>query len=161
MESHGEGGAAVTVNAALHPCHDATISLPVAGSVYRLRTMKTFLAIFCALAVAGVCQAGAAPKLNHVVSFKFKSTATADQIKEVEDSFKALKTKIPEIQTLEAGTNVSPEKLNKGFTHAWVLSFKSDKDRDAYLVHPDHQAFGKALGPVLEDVFVIDFWVKD
>ena len=30
-----------------------------------------------------------------------------------------------------------------------------------YLVHPDHKAFGKALGPVLEDVFVIDFWVKD
>ena len=123
--------------------------------------MKTFLAIFCALAIAGVCQAAAAPKLNHVVSFKFKSSATAEQIKEVEDSFKALKSKISGIQTLEAGTNVSPEKLNKGFTHCWILTFKSEKDRDDYLVHPDHKAFAKALGPVLEDVFVIDFWAKD
>ena len=139
----------------------STISLPVEETVYRLRAMKTFLAIFCALAIAGVCQAGAAPKLNHVVSFKFKSSATAEQIKEVEDSFKALKSMISGIQTLEAGTNVSPEKLNKGFTHCWILSFKSEKDRDDYLVHPDHKAFGKALGPVLEDAFVIDFWAKD
>ena len=123
--------------------------------------MKTFLAILCALTIVGVCQANAAQKLNHVVSFKFKSSATADQIKEVEDSFKALKSKISGIQTLEAGTNASPEKLNKGFTHCWILSFKSEKDRDDYLVHADHKAFAKALGPVLEDVFVIDFWVKD
>ena len=123
--------------------------------------MKTFLAILCALTIVGVCQANAAQKLNHVVSFKFKSSATADQIKEVEDSFKALKSKISVFQTLEAGTNVSPEKLNKGFTHCWILSFKSEKDRDDYLVHPDHKAFAKALGPVLEDAFVIDFWAKD
>ena len=138
-----------------------TISLRVSNPVYSLSGMKTFLAIFCALAIAGVCQAAAAPKLNHVVSFKFKSSASAEQIKEVEAAFKALKKQIPEIQTLEAGTNVSPENLNKGFTHGWILSFKSDKDRDAYLVHPDHKAFGKLVGAVLEDVFVIDFWVKD
>ena len=34
----------------------------------------------------------------------------------------------------------------------------SEKDRDAYLPHPEHKAFGKVLGPVMDDVFVIDFW---
>jgi len=29
-----------------------------------------------------------------------------------------------------------------------------------YLEHPEHKAFGKLIGPVLEDVFVIDFWAK-
>ena len=97
-------------------------------------------------------------KLYHVVSFKFKETATKDQIKQVEYAFEALPAKIPEITSFAAGTNVSPEKHDKGFTHCFVLTFASEKDRDAYLVHPAHAAFGKLVGPVLADVFVIDFW---
>jgi hypothetical protein len=96
--------------------------------------------------------------LYHVVSFKFKETATKEQIKEVEEAFAALPAKIPTITSFAAGTNVSPEKHAKGFTHGFVLTFASDKDRDDYLVHPDHAAFGKLVGPVLADVFVIDFW---
>ena len=100
-------------------------------------------------------------KLQHVVSFKFKESASKEQIKEVEDAFRGLKGKIKEIKALEWGTNVSPEKHDKGFTHCWILSFSSDKDRDAYLHHPDHKAFGKLVGPVIADVFVIDFWATE
>ena len=97
-------------------------------------------------------------KLFHVVSLKFKPSATKEQIKAVEDAFVALKQKIPGITSLDWGTNVSPEKHDKGFTHCFVLSFASEKDRDAYLPHPAHKAFGKMLGPILDDVMVIDFW---
>ena len=100
-------------------------------------------------------------RLHHVVSLKFKAAATKAQIDEVVTAFRDLKKKIPGIQKLEWGTNVSPEKHDKGFTHVFVLSFSSDQDRDGYLVHPDHKAFGKLLGPVLEDVFVLDFWAQD
>lgn len=99
-------------------------------------------------------------QLRHVVAFKFKATATPAQIKEVEDAFVALKAKIPQIAAIEWGTNNSPENLNKGHTHCFILTFKSEKDREIYLPHPDHKAFGKLLGPVLEDVFVIDYWTK-
>ncbi|MBI3414024.1 MAG: Dabb family protein [Verrucomicrobia bacterium] len=99
-------------------------------------------------------------KLIHMVSFKFKDTATPAQIKEVEEAFRGLKKKIPQIRGLEWGTNISPEKHDKGFTHAWILSFKSAKERDAYLVHPEHKKFGQSLGPVLGDVFVVDFWAQ-
>ena len=95
--------------------------------------------------------------LYHVVSLKFKASATKEQIKSVEDAFRGLKGKVPGITSLKWGTNVSPEKLDKGFTHCFVLTFAGEKERDVYLVHPDHQAFGKLLRPVLEDVFVIDF----
>ena len=94
----------------------------------------------------------------HVVSLKFKPSATKAQIKAVEDAFVGLKDKIPAIESLTWGTNVSPEKHAKGFTHCFVLTFATEKDRDAYLPHPDHKKFGSVLGPVLEDVFVIDFW---
>ena len=97
-------------------------------------------------------------KLYHVVSLKFKPSATKEQIKAVEDAFVGLKGKIPSIESLTWGTNVSPEKHDKGFTHCFVLTFATEKDRDAYLPHPDHKKFGGVLGPVLDDVFVIDFW---
>lgn len=97
-------------------------------------------------------------KLVHMVAFKFKETATADDIRKVEQAFAALPGKIPQIATYETGTNVSPEKLDKGFTHAFLLTFHSSKDRDDYLVHPDHKAFGALLGPYLADAFVMDFW---
>ena len=58
--------------------------------------------------------------LYHVVSIKFKEGATPEQIKAVEEAFAALKTKIPGITSLHWGTNVSPEKHDKGFTHCFV-----------------------------------------
>jgi len=112
----------------------------------------------CAVAAAGSSKSA---KLRHVVAFKFKDTATKEQIKEVEEAFRALKSKIGQIESLEWGTNVSPEKHDKGFTHGFILTFNSDKDRDTYLVHPEHKKFGQLVHPVLADVFVIDFWAKD
>jgi hypothetical protein len=100
-------------------------------------------------------------KLLHVVSFKFKPDAKAEQIDAVVASFRELKKKIRVIKEFSWGTNVSPEKHDKGFTHCFILGFKSEKDRDDYLVHPDHKAFGKIVGPVLADVFVIDYWAKE
>ena len=97
-------------------------------------------------------------KLAHVVSFKFKQTATQAQIDSLVDAFRLLPKKIKQINTFEWGTNVSPEKHDKGFTHCFVLTFKSDKDRDEYLVHADHKAFGKLVGPIVDDVFVLDYW---
>ena len=96
--------------------------------------------------------------LQHVVSFKFKDGASSVQIENVEKAFVALKGKIPEIVSLEWGTNNSPEGLNKGFTHCFIVTFKDEKDRSVYLPHPEHKAFVKILKPILDDVFVIDFW---
>jgi len=96
--------------------------------------------------------------LRHVVLLKFKEGATGDNIKEVEAAFTALPSKISEIQGYEWGLNNSPEGLDKGFTHCFFLTFKSEADRATYLPHPDHKAFGAVLTPYLEDVLVIDYW---
>ncbi len=123
--------------------------------------MKLLAALICGLLVLGFSAASKpVGKLMHVVSFKFKSTASTEDIKNIEAAFEQLKHNIPQVVTLEWGTNVSPEQRNKGFTHCFVLTFNSNQDRDAYLEHPAHKAFGKMVGPVLEDVFVIDFWTK-
>lgn len=124
--------------------------------------MKILAVCLCLLVVMGVPSVtAAAEKVQHVVCFKFKTTATAAEIKNVEDAFRALKKKIPQIKALEWGTNVSKEKRDKGFTHCFIVTFKNEPDRDVYLDHPEHKAFVGIVGPVLEDAFVIDFLAKE
>jgi hypothetical protein len=96
--------------------------------------------------------------LRHVVLFKFKETTTPQDIQKIEDAFRALPSKISVIHGFEWGTNVSSEKLNQGYTHCFFLTFASDKDRDAYLVHPAHKEFGNIIGSSLDKVLVVDFW---
>ena len=99
--------------------------------------------------------------LRHVVMFKFKEGTSKDDIRKVQEAFSALPSKIPQISSYEWGTNNSPEGLDKGFTHIFFLTFKSEEDRAAYLPHPDHKAFGDVLGPHLDDVLVLDYWSRN
>jgi hypothetical protein len=123
--------------------------------------MKRLLALLFTLVVCGMTSpVSAAGKVHHVVCFKFKSTASAQDIKKIEEAFAALQEKVPGIESLKWGTNVSKEQRNKGFTHCFVLTFKGEKDRDAYLEHPEHKAFGSLVGPLVDDIFVIDFVPK-
>jgi hypothetical protein len=98
--------------------------------------------------------------LRHVVLFKFKDSSSAADVKKVEDAFRALKGKISLIKDFEWGKNTSPENLNQGLTHCFLATFTSDKDRDDYLVHPDHKAFVEVLKPHLDKVTVIDYWAS-
>jgi hypothetical protein len=125
--------------------------------------MKITLAILSALSVLALIPStrktfADEKVLRHVVLFKFKDTATPAQIKQIENAFRALPSQIPQVKSLEWGTNVSPEDLAQGFTHCFLLTFSSDKDRDAYLVAPAHKALGQLLTPHLDRVTVVDFW---
>jgi len=124
-----------------------------------LVTLALMVALtFSATAIAAKKTSG---KLRHVVSLKFKEGTKPEEIRKVVDAFGALKTKIPQVDKYEWGQNISPEKHDHGHTHVFQLTFRSEKDRDEYLVHPDHKAFGAILGPVMADVFVVDFWARD
>ena len=101
-----------------------------------------------------------AKALRHVVLFKFKDGSQPGDIKKVEEAFAGLADKIKLIKDFEWGTNNSPENLNQGLTHCFLVTFSSDKDRDEYLVHPDHKAFVEVLKPHLDKVTVLDYWTK-
>ena len=128
-----------------------------------MKTLSLAFALVVSLALSAFAaeKPAGSKKLLHVVSFKFKPDAKQEQIDAVVAAFRDLKKKVPVIKELSWGTNVSPEKHDKGFTHCFILSFTSEKDRDDYLVHPEHKAFGKGLGPILADVFVLDYWARD
>ena len=116
-------------------------------------------------AVVSAQQAGTSKKaekvLRHVVLLKFKDGATPEQIKTMEDGFRALPGKIAFVHGFEWGTNVSVENLSQGFTHCFLVTFTSEEDRNKYIPHPAHQEFVELLRPHLDKVLVIDYWVKD
>ncbi len=98
--------------------------------------------------------------LRHVVLFNFNDSATDANIKEIEQAFAGLPGRIPEIHDFEWGTNNSPEGLDKGLSHCFFVTFLSEEDRAIYLPHPAHQEFVSLVGPFVEDVTVVDYWVQ-
>lgn len=130
------------------------------------RSIFTFLGLALMLLGASLWAQGptASPGtekvLRHMVVLKFKPATTPAQVEEVVKAFGDLEKQIPLIKGYEAGINNSPEKLDKGFTHCFLVTFHSEKDRDEYLKHTVHQAFVSKLLPVMEEAFVVDFWSK-
>ena len=98
--------------------------------------------------------------LRHVVLFKFKEGTDPARIEKAEKAFAELPSKIKEVRDFEWGINNSPEGLDRGLTHCYLITFNSEEDRTTYLPHPDHQAFVKLLDGIIEEAVVVDYWTK-
>lgn len=119
--------------------------------------MKTFPLLITLVFALLMNTAAAEAPYRHVVLFKFKGDATPEQVKAVEEAFKALPTKINTIVDFEWGTNVSPEGKDDGFTHCFFVTFNDKAGLDVYLPHPAHKEFGATLRPILDKVCVVDY----
>lgn len=123
--------------------------------------MKHVLLIMWFLSVTVVLhaqKAASSPQLRHVVMFGWKPGTDTAHIHKVVNAFRDLPAKIDLIKRFEWGVNNSPEGLNQGLTHCFFLTFHSEADRDAYIVHPAHKAFVALLNPAPDKVTVLDYW---
>lgn len=67
-------------------------------------------------------------------------------------------TRRPYIISVSGGKDISTENLQSGVSHAFVLQFHSNEDRDYYVNEdPAHQAFKFAAGAVVEKTIVVDY----
>ena len=94
---------------------------------------------------------------RHVVLFQFKESATPEQVAEIEKAFAKLPDQIDTITGYEWGINVSPEGLNDGLTHCFLVTFADKAGLETYLPHPAHKAFVDKLKPILEKAVVVDY----
>ena len=95
-----------------------------------------------------------------MVSFKFKPSASQEQVNALIQAFEGLQKDIPQIKAFEWGLNNSPEGFDKGMTHIFQLTFENAKARDEYLPHPAHKAFGDTHGGIIEDLVVVDYIIE-
>ncbi|GAB1320904.1 hypothetical protein MFIFM68171_11114 [Madurella fahalii] len=103
--------------------------------------------------------------VTHTVLFQFKADAKPEDVKAACDRFLALKETCLHptsnsiyIKSLKGGKDNSPEGLQNGATHGFVVEFDSVEDRDYYVsTDPTHQAFVKSIGDLVEKAIVVDF----
>ena len=94
--------------------------------------------------------------IRHLLLLQFNQNAGQDRIDAMFNQFVDLKSTIDGIESIEYGANQNPEKLNKNFTHAVVVTFSDLWARDRYLVHPDHKKLEAVLLALLADLIVFD-----
>ena len=98
-------------------------------------------------------------KIKHIALFNFKADTSPEQIDQLFQEIMDLSETIPGIEDYVSGPNNSPENLNDGFTHGFVMTFADAAARDAYLPHPDHEKIKANLLNLVEKVIVLDFEV--
>jgi hypothetical protein len=104
--------------------------------------------------------------LRHVVLLDFDESTTESTINEIFAGFGALAAKLPGVLAVTCGPNVSPEGLDRGYLHGFVMDFESGQARDDYLEHPEHVAFAEgtvipALKNGRDSIIVFDYDVTD
>ncbi|WP_422005802.1 Dabb family protein [Roseivirga pacifica] len=124
--------------------------------------MKKLLLCITIALIMTACSSNTVPAegLRHVVSFKFKPSASQEQVNALIQAFEGLQKDIPQIKAFEWGLNNSPEGFDKGMTHIFQLTFENAKARDEYLPHPAHKAFGDTHGGIIEDLVVVDYIIE-
>jgi hypothetical protein len=130
---------------------------------FTARTLRLFLltGLCMALLFGSTTEAADKPDklLRHIVLYKFKDNLKPGEVQQVIDAFAALPKKIKTIVDFEYGLNKSPEGKSEGLTHAFVVTFKSEADRNAYLVDPAHKEYVNVVKDRREKVVVFDYWV--
>ena len=96
------------------------------------------------------------PKIYHMVLVKFAS-AKAHRAPELGAALAALQAKMPGFLSVRGGPYSSPEGLNQGYTHGYLMVFENADVRNRYLTHPDHETLKQAFLPDLEGVVAFDF----
>jgi len=93
---------------------------------------------------------------HHVVLLRFRAGATAEEIENVGTAIRGLAGAIAGVEDVRWGAGSSPEGLEHGYTHGFVMRFRDDAARDAYLPHPLHRPVAETIGRLCEDVLVFD-----
>ena len=99
--------------------------------------------------------------IRHCVFVKFKTSVSRADRDALYADLAGLKSKVPGMLGIVAGSNVNPEGLGQGFEEGFLIDFEDVAARDAYLVHPEHQAIGGRIVAATEGgvhgLFVFDF----
>ena len=94
--------------------------------------------------------------VEHIVLFKVKSGTPDAAVRSMLDGLASLKTRVPGIVQLSAGTNTSDR--SKGFTHGLVVRFQNQAGLEQYLPHPAHQEVVQTLiKPIIDELIVVDY----
>lgn len=83
--------------------------------------------------------------IRHIVLIRFKPEVSEAQSTALFAELAAIRAQVPGILAITAGRSESPEKIERGYHHGFVIDFADWDALAAYQTHPDHQALGAKL----------------
>ncbi len=102
--------------------------------------------------------------IRHIVLTKFKANTEEDKISEIYAGLSALTKQISGARNFTGGRSNSPEQIERGYMHAFVIDFDSWADLKTYAEHPEHRALGSQIvenaAGGIDGVLVLDLDIK-
>ena len=83
--------------------------------------------------------------IRHIVLIRFRTDVTEAQIAAMFAEIEEIRTKISGVLAITSGRSESPEKIERGYMHGFVVDFEGWDALAAYQTHPDHKALGAKL----------------
>ena len=83
--------------------------------------------------------------IRHIVLVKFNPQTTEARIAEIFAELHNIKDKLDGVLSITAGRSESPEQIERGYMHGFVVDFTDWDALQAYQDHPDHKALGAQL----------------
>lgn len=83
--------------------------------------------------------------IQHIVLVRFRPEITDEEIGILFAELHEIKGKVAGILTITAGKSQSPEQLERGYMHGFLVEFSTWEALQSYQDHPDHKAFGAKL----------------
>lgn len=83
--------------------------------------------------------------IRHIVLVRFGPAVPEHQIADLFTELHQIKGKIPGLLAITSGKSESPEQIERGYMHGFVVDFADWAALQAYQDHPDHKALGAGL----------------
>jgi hypothetical protein len=100
---------------------------------------------------------GVAVVVEHIVCFKLKPGATAEQEQKLIAMLRGLKESVPAgIISLTVGKNITPER-GMGYGIGLVVRFENKEGLAVYGPHPEHVKVKNYVAEVCENSLVVDY----
>ncbi len=83
--------------------------------------------------------------IRHIVLLRFKASVSEDQIADLFAELHQIDGKVPGLLAITSGKSESPEQMERGYMHGFVVDFADWAALQAYQDHPDHKVLGAGL----------------
>jgi hypothetical protein len=83
--------------------------------------------------------------IRHIVLIRFRPEVTAAAVADLFAELHQINGKIPGLLAITAGKSESPEQMERGYMHGFVVDFADWEALQAYQDHPEHQVLGAGL----------------
>ena len=83
--------------------------------------------------------------IRHIVLTKFKPDVAEETIKGIYGGLAAVAEKLPGAANFTGGRSESPERIERGYLHGFVIDFESWDALQRYADKKDHKALGGQL----------------